>query len=207
MTFRTLIPAAHGTRRLCVILLAAALVGSAASSAGANSPRSTKGDAQAVLNAFGNGGWAVVQHSPTIMGAPAAGLRDSATAIRPFTFFNGRHYCVLDWHVLLIAQIEGGDNSFTRQDAEALLGPIVQTFWIDGATVATERTPIKRFLRDDSGIGITAAYYFQEGRLLSPSDLSVGAHTVRVQSSDSSGVFFDNTITIHIDAAGTGACL
>ncbi len=122
----------------------------------------------------------VLQHSTTIMGAPAGGLL-GATAVRPFGPFDGHHYCVLDWHVALIAWIDGGDKSFTRQDAEASLGPIVNTFWIDGATVATTRTPIKWYLRDLSFIGITEAYWFQEGRVLSPSDLSVGTHTLRVQ--------------------------
>jgi len=61
----------RAARRLRVILLAVALAGLAASSAGADSARVTKGDAQAVLDAFGNGGWAVLQHSTTIMGAPA----------------------------------------------------------------------------------------------------------------------------------------
>jgi hypothetical protein len=198
--------AARCVRRLSVTLLAAALLTVAASSAAANSGRSTEGDARAVLNAFGNGGWAVVQHSPTIMGAPAAGLLGSPTAIRPFPPFDGRHYCALDWHVFVIAWIDGGDMSFTRQNAEASLGQIVQRFWIDGAPVETERTPIKRFLRAEA-LGLEEAYSFQEGRILSPDDLTVGAHTMRVQSTDSTGAIFDNTITIHVDGAGTGACL
>ena len=194
-------------QRACIAVLLFALVGSAASIAGANSSRSTEGDARAVLNAFGNGGWAILGHSPTSMGAPAAGLVGSATVIRPFAFFNGRHYCVLDWHVAVIAWIDGGDRAFTRQDAEGSLGQIVQTFWVDGAPVETERTPIKRFLRDTSAFGFAEAYYFQEGRLLAPDDLAVGTHTIRVQSIDSTGVIFDNTVTVHVDAAGTGACL
>lgn len=193
-------------RLVSLTLVAATLMTVAVSSAAANSGRSTEGDARAVLNAFGNGGWAVVQHSPTIMGAPAAGVVGSPTAIRPFPPFDGLHYCVLDWHVFVIAWIDGGDASFTRDDAEASLGPIVQTFSIDGAPVETERTPIKRFLRAEA-LGLEEAYFFQEGRLLSPGDLAVGAHTMRVESMDSTGVIFDGTITIHVDGAGTGACL
>lgn len=205
LTYFTL--SARDARRLCVILLAVALAGLAASSAGANSSRSTKGDAEAVLNAFGNGGWAVLLHSATSMGAPAAGLVGSATAIRPFPeFFEGQHYCVLDWHVALIAWGDGGDKSFTRAEAEAYLRTVVNTFWIDGATVATERRPVQPFL-NPARFGLAEVYAFPEGVLLSPSDLEVGAHTLRVQTRDSSGVFFDEQITFYIDAAGTGVCL
>jgi len=60
--------------------------------------------------------------------------------------------------------------------------------------------------RDDD-LAVALQHLPQEGRVLSPSDLSVGAHTLRLQSSDSSCVIFDNTITFYVDAAGTGVCL
>jgi hypothetical protein len=52
-------------------------------------------------------------------------------------------------------------------------------------------------------MGITEAYFFQEGVILSPDDLAVGAHTLRVKASDG----FDAQVTFHIDAAGTGVCV
>jgi hypothetical protein len=71
------------------------------------------------------------------------------------------------------------------------------TFWIDGSTVATERTAVKRSLRPNGD------YWTSTGVLLSPTALAVGTHTLRVQASDG----FDNTITFAIDEAGTGTCL
>ena len=167
------------------VVLAAGLV-LAAAAAHANSPRVTKGDAKAVFEAFPNGGSAG-------QGAPSDGLVDGRTAIRPFVFFNGKHYCVLDWHVALITFFADGPH----ETAAAELAALTATFWIDGSAVATDRTAVKRSLRPNGD------YWTSTGVLLSPAALAVGRHTLRVQTSDG----FDNTITFAIDAAGTGTCL
>jgi hypothetical protein len=52
------------------------------------------------------------------------------------------------------------------------------------------------------------AWYFQEGKIMSPDDLSVGQHELTVRFSDlASGLDESDGITFFIDAAGTGACL
>ncbi len=79
---------------------------------------------------------------------------------------------------------------------------------MDGSSLAITQTAIKRFLNPQL-FGVQVAYYSQWGRVMAPSDLAVGTHTLGVQlSSASSGeVLFANTITFHTDGAGTGACL
>jgi hypothetical protein len=156
-----------------------------------------------VLEAFGNGGFAVINHSKAAQGGPA----DRKIQIRPFGPFDGRHYCAADWHTILIADIEGGDRSFTEQQAEAIIGDIRVAFTLDGSPLEIRQTAVKRFLNGQL-FGLEAAYYSQWGRVMAPADLGVGQHTLGVRMTDASGsqTFFENTINFFVDAEGTGAC-
>jgi hypothetical protein len=106
---------------LATILLRTLLVASAVA---ARRKRATRGDANAVLNAFGNGGWAVINHSDVAR----RGRVDQQMQIRPFDFFDGRHYCALYWHTIVFADIEGGDRPFRpgrERPGEALGAQVV----------------------------------------------------------------------------------
>ena len=50
------------------------------------------------------------------------------------------------------------------------------------------------------------AYAFSEGRIMAPSELSVGSHTLAYTATFPAGSE-GSQITFSIDAAGTGACL
>jgi hypothetical protein len=168
--------------------------------------RITRGDVQSVFEAFGNGGRAVLQHSKTAEGAPAD-FFGSHGAIRPFAGspWDGAHFCSDDWHVILIADIEGGDASFKQQAAADIIDGLTISFTLDGAPLATSRTAVKRF-NDPQQFGLQVAYYAQQGRIMSPADLAPGRHDLAVRISDPSGSVFDDGITFFVDAAGTGAC-
>lgn len=169
--------------------------------------RITRGDATAVFEAFGNGGRAVLQHSRVAQGAPADDV-GSRGSIRPFSGspWDGAAFCADDWHVILIADIEGGDRSFRRQDAERIMDGLTVSFTLDGNPLETTRTAIRRFL-DPAGFELEEGYYFQQGRVMAPTDLSVGQHRLTVDISDSAGQQnFHDAITFTIDASGTGAC-
>ena len=159
----------------------------------------TRGDAQAVLNAFGNGGRAVLQHSRTGEGAPAD-FFGSHGSIRPFSSspWDGAHFRADDWHVIVIADIEGGDASFGHPDAAAIIDALTIEFVLDGAPLATTRTAVKRFL-DPGLFDFDVAYYAQQGRLMAPGDLAVGNHTLSVTVTGPSGAFQD-AITFFVDA-------
>jgi hypothetical protein len=168
----------------------------------------TRGDAEAVLNAFGGGGLAVLSHSKTAQGAPADFL-GSHGSIRPFAGspWDSAHFCAEDWHVILMADIEGGDSSFKHNDAAAIMNGLEISFTLDGAPLPTTRTAIKRFLNPEM-FGFQVAYYFQQGQIMSPADLSVGSHRLEVTLVDASGQqSFQDGITFFIDAPGTGACV
>ena len=173
----------------------------------ATSTRITQGDAQSVFEAFGGGGWAILLHSSVARGGPAD-FFGSHGAIRPFSGspWDGAHFCAEDWHVILAADIEGGDASFTRSDAERIMNGIVASFTLDGTVLPTTRTAIKRYLNPGL-LGVQVAYYFNQGRIMSPADLSIGSHHLVATASDPSGQTFQDEITFFIDAPGTGACV
>jgi hypothetical protein len=178
----------------------------AGGTAQANTVRVSQGDAQAIFQSFGNGGWAILRHSQVIEGAPADGLSGALATIRPIPPFDGAHYCALDWHVIVIAVFDGGDASYTAQDFEAYRSTVSIVFTLDGQPLETDQTATKRSQRDLTFAGITTAYYFQQGTVLAPEALAVGSHTLTMDFSDAFGAG-QTTITFTIDAAGTGACL
>jgi hypothetical protein len=171
--------------------------------------RITRGDAQAVLNAFGTGGRVILRRSGGTSEAAPADFFGNHGSIRPFrgSPWDGRHFCAEDWHVILVAFFDGGDASFGRQQARAVLDPVTISFTLDGAALATTRTPIKPF-HDSQAFGLERAWYFQQGKIMSPDELSVGQHELAFRATDStSGLDESDGITFFIDAAGTGACL
>jgi hypothetical protein len=171
------------------------------------SRRIGRGDAEAIFQAFGTGGLAILQHNRLAEGAPADdfGTRGS---IRPFAGspWDGTHLCAEDWHVILVADIEGGDSTFTRPDAEQIMQGLVLSFTLNGAPLPTNRTAIRRFL-NPGFFGIQEAYYFQQGRIMSPTDLAAGSHQLQLTITDASGQTFQDGITFFIDPTGTGACV
>ena len=176
--------------------------------------RVTKGDAEAVLQAFGGAGRIIRRQGVVEFGTPAD--PELRASIRPFSNpnlpFDQRHYCEEDWHVILVAEIWGGDGSFSRQDAENELSQVTHTFTLDGTPISdTTRTAIRNFadpgpFAAQFGLVWDKAFFFQEGRVLSPAELSVGQHTLSYTAVSPAGQDQDG-ITFFIDPAGQGACL
>ena len=156
----------------------------------AASTRITQGDAQQVFQGVGE-----------------ADVSGSRGAIRPFSGspWDGAHFCAEDWHVVLFSWTEGGDASFSRSDAERILSGIAVRLTLDGAVLPTTRNAIKRF-PDPERFGYQKAWFFNQGRIMAPADLTVGQHALSVSITDPSGMF-DDGITFFIDAADTGACV
>ena len=101
----------------------------------ASSARVTKGQAEAIMQAFDSGGWAILNHQKSLVG-PLADA-DLQAAIRPFSgdLWDGRHFCAEDWHTILVSAISGSGNGdpWSLQQARADIGPLVLTFTLDGA--------------------------------------------------------------------------
>lgn len=189
------------TRWLAVAALVVTGSFAAVGTASASSVRVTQGEAP-ILNAFGNGGWAILLNGGGAVQAGGPADSELRAAIRPFSSYSGRHYCVDDWHVLLIAWIAGGDSSFTYEDAVADLSSVVTDLKLDGVSLSTIRTSIKRFLNPER-FGLEEAYYLQIGTLVAPGGLTVGTHVLSEVSSDGG----KGKAKFYVDASGTGACL
>jgi hypothetical protein len=187
------VPMLQAARRwtlVAVVVLVAVplLVGSPA---GAASARITRSDAEAVFKAATRG----VDLDPDVR-VRILPLEDSV--------FDGRHYCVEDWHVIMVTWVEGGDASFTRQEAESRLNSVMISLVLNGLPLATTRTKVVRYLHPEPPA--VKAYAFSEGRIMAPTDLSVGSHTLAYTATFPGGSE-GSQITFRIDAAGTGACL
>jgi len=170
--------------------------------------RITQGDARAVLNAFGTGGRVITAKGHTVEASPAD-FQGSHGSIRPFpgSAWDGRHFCAEDWHVIVVAWFDGGDASFDRQRAEEVIAPVTISFTLDGAPLETTRTPIKIFHNPPPQF--ERAWYFQQGRIMSPDDLSVGEHQVSYTLAHTPDPSDEGTegITFFIDPAGSDACI
>jgi hypothetical protein len=142
-----------------------------------------------------------------LQGVGEADVLGSRGAIRPFAGspWDGAHFCSADWHVVLFTWTEVGDASFTKSDAQAIMSGISLSFTLDGAALATTRIAVKR-LDDPERFGGVEGWFFNQGRVMSPTDLSVGQHELSVTIGTPSGSGQDG-ITFFIDAAGTGACV
>jgi hypothetical protein len=172
----------------------------------ADSIRVTKGDVESILDAFTTGGRIILLTNETA--GFHAGLVDppgDKGSIRPLPPWDGQHYCVSDWHVILLAYFDGGDQSFTYQDALNSLSEVEFSFTVDGELLSTTRTPIKRFLAPNQ-LGLEEAYGFQEGAIMEPSDLGVGQHNLETVVTDPWFGSERLSITFYVDDVGSPAC-
>jgi hypothetical protein len=187
---------------LALVLFAPAIVQ-------ASAPRVTRGDAEAILQAQGGGGWMVRLNGGTLEGAPSDFLQDSLARISPAAAWNGRHFCSLDWHVINVAAIEGNAAGGTRTQLEIreFLSQIEIDINLDGAPLDTVRLAVKRFLNPELR-GLVEAYSVTEGRVMAPEDLSVGQHWVQFTGHrPGQPPMVMPPITFFIDAPGVGICV
>jgi hypothetical protein len=179
--------------------------------------RVTQGDVRGQFETF-EGAGAVILFGGT--GSPAANLAPPANllehSIRPFSLWDGRHYCETDWHLLVIAIVRAareGEPQITHGEGEAFLEPRSVDLDLDEERLTeTERTSIRHLIHsltvDEDGtfIDIFDGWWFQTGAFFRPGQLAVGPHTFSATITGPAGVFEEGPITFHIDAAGTGSC-
>jgi hypothetical protein len=185
--------------RLALIMGVALAIVLSGSQIAAASSAVTQGDVQATLQSWNTARLAILINSHSVAAAQLDGF--TRGRIRPSG--DGEHYCVQDWHVILVAYITGGDQSFTYQDAVAELSPIETTYILDGVSLPVTETPVVRRTLSTPG---DVQYGFAAASIVSPSAVGVGAHTLTWIVSDPFGTETTN-ITIYMDAAGTGACV
>jgi hypothetical protein len=176
----------------------------------AETGRITRGDVEAVLEAFPTGGRVVLFQASDSAGlhAAPADAYGSSGAICPYYPWDGGHFCVDDWHVILVGPVAGGDESFSRQDAEELLSQVNLIFTLtlngDSMVLDTVRTAIKPVLAWD-WFDWDNVYGFQEGAIMSPDRLGVGEYDLTV-AYEFDGSTYEDTIQFFIDPSDSAAC-
>jgi hypothetical protein len=172
----------------------------AASGPAAASTRITEGTAQASLQAAETGGNAVEQHNSVVQAGPG----NFAGGIRPFDL-PGLHYCSLDWHTIVLADLELGPE----QQAQAVIPQLTVTLAVDGRQLNNlTQTPVKGFTNSLVITGHPSVFWSQWGQVMSPSSLTIGSHSLHGVLSMGDQVLMDfGTITFIVDPANSGACL
>jgi hypothetical protein len=95
------------------------------------------------------------------------------------------------------------DESYTAQQAKDELAATTIQLVLDGVEFDTQRTAIKRFVEVPEELGgAKDAYYFQQGAIMAPADLSVGSHTFAFTATFPGGSEGSQS-TFVIDAPGT----
>jgi hypothetical protein len=193
-------------KRLAFAAAATALVAVVLASSAFSAPvNATRGDAEAVFNALGTGGYADILHSPVAKGAPVDLPGDARIAIRPLSNVDQGHYCSLDWHALEISVLDGGDTSFTRNDAD-YLSSIGVTLTLDGTPLVLRQTPLKP-AHDAALFGVDVLYAVTWGSLVAPGVLAPRVpHTLAVVLAFEGNVFAADQSTFYLDAPGEGTC-
>lgn len=179
-----------------------------------------QGDAEAVLNSY--------PPTPYVFERlDQSGL--PGLDIRPFQeFFGDRPYCVDDWHVVAFAGFDGAFAAeeqgivYTRADVMAFLQGTDAEFHLDGAPVDVVATPIKpvtdkvtlaefaAFIHETFGPEATVGPLLGEqwGRVLAPTDLSVGDHTLRVVVTyvPEGVIIFDQSVQFTVSPSDSPEC-
>jgi hypothetical protein len=106
---------------------------------------------------------------------------------------------VAAWSVLI-------DELHTVQQAKDELAATTTQLLLDGTELDTERTAIRRMPEQPEGFEEAEAFYFQQGRIVAPGELSVGTHTLAYTATSPVGSE-GRHITFIIDAPGTGVCV
>jgi len=174
--------------------------------AGPASAGCDEGDAQAISRAFLGGGLAVRfiasnvaedQASPQDLVGPCV--------IRAATPFDGLHFCADDWHVIDASMYAfGPTRTFHHRDAKSILDATPVSFTLDGQPLTTTRTAITAANVPAGLPSGSIAFGVSDTRIMSPSDLAVGAHTLTLVTGGSDP--FTATITFFIDPSGSGSC-
>jgi hypothetical protein len=159
--------------------------------------RINRGKAEAVFHTGFTGGL-------RSQGAPAD--PDRKVTIKPFEEEGVSHYCVEDWHVILLGLGVDEENEGVTSVGEAkkLFAPTVMTFVLDGKPFETTRLPVRPLLRDPP----EKVFVLSQGRVVGPDELAVGSHTlsVTVENDPTEPETYTDTRQFFVDAAGTGVC-
>jgi hypothetical protein len=170
-------------KRLLVVAVVAVVAVIALGSTGADAASSgaaTRGEARAAFQAWFTGGSAIRAHNALAQGVPAGrgDARIYAGAEEDL------EYCQHGWHVIMAGVFD--DPAFFAGGNKGLfdyLASVDIQFELDGVSLETERTAIKRLTHPNPAF-VDEAFAVNFGAFLSPGSLSVGPHTIHTTAID-----------------------
>jgi len=191
-------------KRTSAVIAAVTAVAAAAAVMVASTPPAvarqavTRGDVEAQFEAIENAGSVILSNKGFETTIPPAAV---CYSIRPIAaFFEGRHYCELDWQLVTIAL-------FVEPGLRELLEQTDVTFVIDGVPVPAEETTAVKPLLEPAVYGLPPGSLWRAwGNFHSPGDLTVGTHSLTGIVTAPIGTFHLDRIRFHIDPVGEGAC-
>jgi hypothetical protein len=144
----------------------------------------TRGEANAAFQSNFTGGFAIRTHNFEAKGAsggPAIPTPDSA---RIYPGEPDLEYCAQGWHVITL----GGFN-----EVRQALSTVDLQFALDGVSLQTERTAIKKLQHPDPNFSENPLWAVTFGAFLPPGSLSLGSH--EIQTSIESPALGDEMLT------------
>lgn len=163
----------------------------------------TKGDVRANFQAIANGGAVIRSNKGFETTIPPANA--VIHSIRPLPFWDGLHYCELDWHAIAITDFasKGGAFDTAREARKALNGERV-TFELDDVLLPAEEATAVKAATGTRGDTFWRAF----GIFYPPGALPIGTHSLTGFGTRADGSVVDfPEIDFHIDPAGAGTCL
>jgi hypothetical protein len=157
----------------------------------------TRGDAQAIFEAFFTGGSAIRFHNPLAMGAPGVpfGAPDSA---RINAGFDNVVYCQEGWHVIEVGFFDDPSFYSSRNELRAYLSSLSTEFVLDGVPLEVETTSVKEFPHPPPQLSLNPLMAVNFGAFLAPGALSLGTHELHTIFHDP--VFGDEEFTVSFTA-------
>ena len=134
----------------------------------------TRGEANAAFQSFFTGGFAIRTHNFEANGAPGGPVIPTPDSARIYPGEPDLEYCAQGWHVIIL----GVFDDEVRQS----LSTVDIQFALDGVSVQTERTAIKKFQHTDVVENPLWAATF--GAFLAPGSLSLGSHEIKTSIHD-----------------------
>ena len=159
-----------------VVLVAAGSTVAHAASPGAQ----TRGDAQAAFEAFFTGGTAIRAHNPDAQGAPGVPADPPLDSARIYPLPDGVEYCAEGWHVVMLGIFDDPAlYAEGQQELRGLLSQIEMQFFLDGVSLVTQSTAIKRVQHPPAEASEVPVLVVNFGAFLPPGSLTLGMHELR----------------------------
>jgi hypothetical protein len=140
----------------------------------------TRGEANAAFQANFTGGFAIRTHNFEANGAPGGPAIPTPDSARIYPGEHDLEYCPQGWHVITLGVF--ADPAFYpggNKEARQVLSTVDIHFALDGVSLQTERTAIKKLQHPFPDFSENPLWAVTFGAFLAPGSLSLGDHEIK----------------------------